>query len=41
MVLKKLRVKIVWLDFVFDNSTRKVEGKMIKFFSQEKVESPQ
>ena len=32
MVFKKLRVKIVRLDFVFDNSTGKVDGKMINFF---------
>lgn len=32
MVFKKSRVKIVRLDFVFDNSTEKVDGKMIKKF---------
>ncbi len=41
MVLKKSRVKIVRLDFVFDNSTEKVDGKNDKFFSLEKVQSPQ
>ncbi len=39
MVFKKSRVKIVRLDFVFDNSTRKVDGKMINFFSRKGTES--